>query len=426
MKTKVLLFILMIMCFCTSCKDEDNSVKKQVNENETKSSIDEPEEVSEVESETRYEYWKDDDIVWLDDGWNQFDGSYEYGKVTYDGRFERLISLSIYDYEDKLFGVQVEEGSGKTAVELYENYIKPMNVKTEFYGMSDEAIMKALEIKMRAQIMVFLTEEQVRNIVPAGCPEDMMIKVRWAEDFREELESINNSENYSPTKVWEYPEYSHIIRPNCEYYTNYDIDNDGRGEEVVLYTIESELYYEFPITKIKIIEGEKILYETDTILEGAKNHSDTDITYYLVNKDGKNYLMKYEHSSLQGEEKWNCELISIDADGNAEVVETLKANLSSGAWFKNVDLEENKAFYDAMMKYYTDTKMTIVVSLSADYSKMIYTTKANHYTQEDRFIKEPLGEVLNEEVFESLGLEYKEGSFEENMNTYYEYIKSVS
>jgi len=189
MKTKVLMFILMIMCFCTSCVKEDDTTEAQAGGNETKSSVDEAKDMNEVESETIYEYWKDDDIVWLYEGWSFFEGNYEYGKVAYDGTFDALSRDRVYEHEDKLFAVCVKEGSGKTAVELYENYVKPMNVKTEFDGMEEDEIINELEKNSTASILIFLTKEEVLSIVLAGCPDDMMIKVTWCPDFKEKMET---------------------------------------------------------------------------------------------------------------------------------------------------------------------------------------------------------------------------------------------
>ena len=79
-----------------------------------------------------------------------------------------------------------------TEMELYEGYVKGLNVKTEFYGVSEETIKKCLdekyeyrkkmekeyETRIKARIDIYITENELKDILEKGCPEGA-IELVW-------------------------------------------------------------------------------------------------------------------------------------------------------------------------------------------------------------------------------------------------------
>ncbi len=253
-----------------------------------------------------------------------------------------------------------------------------------------------------------------------------------SEKTLDETKDISENETYNDTSeeetyIWETEKYSHFLKPGeaCTY--ECDIDNDGEYENIILYASQSEKNNEFPKTRISIEkDGEKI-YESDYILEGAKEYCDNDVTYYVLNEGGKNYLMCYTHFCWQGQEYWEYNVMSIMSDGENEVVKTDKANLSGGVWFVENDIEANEQFYNTMMSYYENNDMTLLLSRTSDYCKMIYSTKEHKLTQKDRLENEPFEQVINEDSFEALGIEWNENdTWKEKLTAYNEYLKTIS
>lgn len=200
MRRKLILFIGLLTIFLLVACGKKDSVESIEKETEKENEIT-GEEIKEI---NWYDASLDENIYW-DGGratcWDTIDNG--FGKIGYYDT-----AGSILRGEEKTTGAQllpvcVEEASGKSYSELYEKYVKPLNVKTDFYGVDDEEILSALTemeeyrlainknreydtyysgYTLNAGMVIFITSDEFIKLYEAGCPKDMKIIFTWLED----------------------------------------------------------------------------------------------------------------------------------------------------------------------------------------------------------------------------------------------------
>lgn len=169
--------------------------------------VDQGEKETEVQKETVKEInWYDaslDENIYWDAGrgtsWYTIDNG--FGKIGHYDTADCILEGREKTSGDQLLPVYVSETSGNsTYTKLYENYIKPLNVKNEFFGLTDDEINSTLteideylniirenrkmynpEAETHVGMCIFITSDDFIKFYEAGCPEDMKIIYTWLE-----------------------------------------------------------------------------------------------------------------------------------------------------------------------------------------------------------------------------------------------------
>ena len=179
---KRLLVMLLVICILTfvgcSNTEEPSETTEKLSATEA------------VEKQEKYDYANDSKIVWLYGDYAEYEQYEEktivneYGKVSFDATYMLLGGYWKEKYWDvkcdrlRLHAVMVTETSGKTASQLYDNYVKNKEYLNEFTGWSQNEIYSELE-KREAEILIFVPSNEIDELVYAGCPDDMMVTLSW-------------------------------------------------------------------------------------------------------------------------------------------------------------------------------------------------------------------------------------------------------
>lgn len=191
---RIVLFVLVIMiCTLVGCSNTEEPLEttKESAVNEVETSI--------VEKQEKYDYANDSKILWRYGDYAEYKQYEEktmlneYGKVSFDATFMLLggyfkDELLVGHWKDKywhvkcdrlrLCAVMVTETSGKTASQLYDDYVKNKEYLNEFTGWSENEIYSELK-KREEEILIFVPSNEIGDMISAGCPEDMMVTLSW-------------------------------------------------------------------------------------------------------------------------------------------------------------------------------------------------------------------------------------------------------
>ncbi len=196
-KNRIFAMLGLSVMLLVACNDESRDVKKHTTVSDNKAES-ETETVKELKW---YDPLKDENIRWEEgigtSWWTEEPGP---GKVGYYDTALGIINGRIKTTGEKLLPVEVSEQTGKTTLQLYTEYIKPLNVKNEFFGLSEEEIIEVLtELELyekkireeiqkdnpeyvgRSSIVIFITSDKFNELFQKGCPEDMEIIFTWLE-----------------------------------------------------------------------------------------------------------------------------------------------------------------------------------------------------------------------------------------------------
>lgn len=173
----LLMFLLVNTCACESRKLDEKSTSETFEVEE------------DVKREYPYDFFSDDNIIW-----GNMVGGYNpaYENVNgYDlwGRAYKVYAEDEYVLKKgELYAISVSDGTQKmTCQELYDNYIKQLNVKSEFYGMKEISIEKMLREREKdrytereilpARITIFVSAEELKDIIENGCLDDKKLQL---------------------------------------------------------------------------------------------------------------------------------------------------------------------------------------------------------------------------------------------------------
>ena len=150
---------------------------------------------------------------------------------------------------------------------------------------------------------------------------------------------------------------------------------------------------EFPITKLKITDGDKVIFETYNLFDGLSHEYDS-YTYYIVRKNGKNYLLQVKETIWQGEDFKMYTLVEFKENGTRKVIERCGANLSVSPGYcvnNTMDIENGLTYYEKLMEYLLDESTILVFDLANGYEDMVYSSDENIKYADDRVEENVLG-----------------------------------
>ncbi len=225
-----------------------------------------------------------------------------------------------------------------------------------------------------------------------------------------------SSENETTTTVpfWMDEEYAHFIKPGEAKGFSIDIDNDGEDERVELVGTEPEYPELLPDTRLRVMDGDIKVFESSNFFYHFYNSA--PLTYYIVNKNGKNYLLEYMNIVHQGEDARFFELMEFKSDNTYKVVEKESADMSVSGYgiveqgeFKTV--HDNLNFRDKIMAYLDDDKTILVSDFDWDFDNFIYSVEGNLKKADDRIEMDLYAHTL---------WDCEGDTFEEKLRAYYE------
>lgn len=174
--------VMCIIMLCCACVDNEKIDKKKVNEMNNGAVS---ESVSETETKLTenidYEYADliDDDIVWfslpvVSEGEEPLASSVSYGKIVKYEKIEKFLQRQD-DGSDLLYAVRLVQMSDYDMRYVYDEFVKNMEVRTEFDGKTDEEVYEILEQRKISGdenlFHIYGTKEELLELTE--CPNDM-------------------------------------------------------------------------------------------------------------------------------------------------------------------------------------------------------------------------------------------------------------
>jgi len=196
-KIRIFAVLGVVVTVLVACNDASSVSKNQTTVSDDKAE-NETEQVKELKW---YDPLCDENILWEEgvgtSWWTEEPGP---GKVGYYDTALGIIQGRIKTAGEKLLPIEVSERTGKTTLQLYTEYIAPLDVKNEFFGLSEGEIIEELteyesyEKKIRedkqkdnqecvdsSSIVIFITSDKFNELLQKGCPQDMEIIFTWLE-----------------------------------------------------------------------------------------------------------------------------------------------------------------------------------------------------------------------------------------------------
>lgn len=204
-----------------------------------------------------------------------------------------------------------------------------------------------------------------------------------------QTETESTTENRETTPFWEGEKYAYIIKPGEERTLHYDVDNDGEKEEVIVYAEEPQYIEEFPITKMKIVDNEKVLFETENLFDGLSAEYNSYM-YFIVSENDKNYLLEFCHShSGMGEDVRTYRVMEFLTDNKCEIIKEGLSDLSTTGHKFDVkaDVEDAVEVYETVMNYITKKDSILLFDLDDYYKDMVYSSDDNVKYADERIEK---------------------------------------
>jgi len=236
--------------------------------------------------------------------------------------------------------------------------------------------------KLKIISMVLLT------MLLIGCKNNHTIEVELITDEGTEnsetaIEEIVSEEN--ETFFWEKEEYSYIIKPEEEQVFHYDIDSDNEDESIIFYASEPVDKNCFPDTRMKIIDGDKVLFETVNFFDGLSSETNSYM-YFIVEEDGKKCLLEFCDTSHMGNDVRTFKVIEFLQDGTSKVIKEGRSDLSTSHIFNtDTDVEDSVNLFKNVMSYLMDNNTILLFDLERNYDDMIYSTDDSIKSAEERF-----------------------------------------
>jgi len=200
-------FVCVIMLQFVSCGSKDTQSDSEI----VKETIKATEGITEKSSTTDGEFVSEEETVVdidkiLSDerlSWRKnsalscYTGTIEGGVVaTDDPSMDMLFEDYAESDDDKLYVIGISEYGGNSSIDVYDRFFKQFDLVHMHSDITEEEIREILkksdeseyvldrmmiepEFKGEFFILAFMTYEQIIEMEAAGCPEDMMVVLRW-------------------------------------------------------------------------------------------------------------------------------------------------------------------------------------------------------------------------------------------------------